>query len=80
VLADVVVDAVVSELFTLAIPLLAVICIGTWAELRSLFEFWVLFAVATAAAVPQAVELDYGTQMKNLSSEGTWPNSLKQNK
>jgi len=38
VLADVVVDAVVSELFTLAIPLLAVICIGTWAELRSLFE------------------------------------------
>jgi hypothetical protein len=42
---------------------------------------WVLFAVAAvAAAVPQAVELDYGTQMKNLSSEGTWPNSLKQNK
>jgi hypothetical protein len=39
----------------------------------------VLFAVV-AAAVPQAVELDYGTQMKNLSSEGTWPNSLKQNK
>ena len=37
-LADVVVDVVVSELFTLAIPLLAVICIGTWAELRSLFE------------------------------------------
>jgi hypothetical protein len=33
-----------------------------------------------AAAAPQAVELDYGTQMKNLSSEGTWPNSLKQNK
>jgi len=40
VLANMVVDAVVSELFTLAIPLLAVICIGTWAELWSLFEFW----------------------------------------
>jgi len=42
----------------------------------------VLFAVAaaTAVAVPQAVELDYGTQMKNLSFEGTWPNSMKQNK
>jgi len=35
----------------------------------------VLFAVAAAAAVPQAVELDYGTQMNNLSSEETWPNS-----
>jgi cytidylate kinase len=40
----------------------------------------VLFVVIAAAAVPQAVELDYETQMKNLSSEGTWPNSLKQNK
>jgi len=39
----------------------------------------ILFAVAVAA-VPQAVELDYGTQMKNLSSKRTWPNSLKQNK
>jgi len=39
----------------------------------------VLFAVGVAA-IPQAVELDYGTQMKNLSFEGTWPNSLKQNK
>jgi hypothetical protein len=35
---------------------------------------------AAVAAAPQAVELDYGTQMKNLSSEETWPNSLKQNK
>jgi hypothetical protein len=40
-----------------------------------------LFAVAAATAVvPHVVELDYGTQMNNLSSEGTWPNSLKQNK
>jgi type III secretory pathway component EscU len=75
-LADVVVDAVVSELFTLAIPLLAALGLGL--NFDHYLRSGVLFAVA--AAVPQAVEVDYRTQMKNLSSEGTWPNSLKQNK